>query len=115
MITGSRPLVATAYDLDPQLGSDAYNGEGQGYLHAVYLPSVRNWGANGSPTLYVQNPCCDTAHDIVSYYNSAGALIATPDANPARSTARRSYSRRPSCRAASRGARSSPPTRIRLR
>ncbi|MEO8285480.1 MAG: S-layer homology domain-containing protein [Chloroflexota bacterium] len=79
IITGSRPLVATAYELDPQLGSDAYNGEGESYQNAVYLPLVRNWGANGNPTLYIQNPCCEpaTAHDIVSYYNTAGTLVAS--------------------------------------
>jgi hypothetical protein len=77
VIAGSRPLIATAYELDPQLGSDAYNGEGQGYLHTIYLPSVRNWDANGTPTLYVQNPCCAAAHDTISYYNSAGALVAS--------------------------------------
>lgn len=75
VVVGSRPLVATAYELDPQLGSDAYNGEGQGYLHTVYLPSVRNWGANGNPTLYVQNPCCAIAHDTISYYNTTGTVV----------------------------------------
>jgi hypothetical protein len=77
IIIGSRPLVATAYELDPQLGSDAYNGEGQGYQHAVYLPSVRNWGADGTPALFVQNPCCAAAQVVVSYYNSTGALAAS--------------------------------------
>jgi S-layer homology domain len=77
VIVGSRPLVATAYELDPQLGSDAYNGEGQGYMHDIYLPSVRNWGANGNPTLYVQNPCCAAGQFEIKYYNSGGTMVAS--------------------------------------
>ena len=77
VIVSSRPLVATAYELDPQLGSDSYNGEGQGYRNAVYLPSVRNWGTSGDPTIYVQNPCCATANITISYYNNAGTLAAS--------------------------------------
>ena len=77
IVAGSRPLVAVAYDLDTALGSDAYAAEGQGYGNAVYLPSVRNWGANGDPTIYLQNPCCAAATDTISYYNTAGTLVAT--------------------------------------
>lgn len=77
IVIGNRPLIVTAYELDPQLGSDAYNGEGQGYQHAVYLPSVRNSGTGGDPTLYVQNPCCGAAHMTVSYNDSAGTQVAS--------------------------------------
>ncbi|HST06304.1 MAG TPA: S-layer homology domain-containing protein, partial [Chloroflexia bacterium] len=77
VITSTWPLVATAYELDPQLGSDAYNGEGQGYLSTVYLPSVRNWGTEGAPTLYVQNPCCGPAQVTISYYSLSGTLAAS--------------------------------------
>ncbi|HUS17882.1 MAG TPA: cellulase family glycosylhydrolase, partial [Chloroflexia bacterium] len=75
--TTARPLVATAYLLDPVLGSDAYNAEPQAYRNEAYLPSVRNWGANGDPTIFLQNPCCGPANDTISYYNSAGALVAS--------------------------------------
>ena len=77
VVSGNWPLVATAYELDPQMGSDAYNGEGQGYLNAVYLPSVRNYGPDGTPMLFVQNPCCAAAQDTITYYNSAGAQVAS--------------------------------------
>jgi hypothetical protein len=77
IVAGSRSLVVTDYELDPTLGSDAYNGEGQGYLSTAYLPDVRNLGANGTPTLYLQNPCCGPAHDTISYYSPAGALVAS--------------------------------------
>jgi hypothetical protein len=74
--SGLRPLVATVYDLDPQGGSDAYNGEPQGYTREVYLPSVRNRGADGAPTIFVQNPCCQAAQVTVTYYNSGGTAVA---------------------------------------
>ena len=59
------------------MGSDAYNGEGQGYQHTVYLPSIRNYGPDGTPTLFVQNPCCAAAHMTIAYYNMAGAQVAS--------------------------------------
>ncbi|HET9496266.1 MAG TPA: hypothetical protein VFR15_18725, partial [Chloroflexia bacterium] len=81
VVAGSLHLVATAYELDPQLGSDTYNGEGQGYQHSVNLPLVRNFGANGSPTLYVQNPCCAAAQVTVAYYNPGGTQVASQVVN----------------------------------
>ena len=77
VIVGNRPLVATTYELDPQLGSDAYNGEGQGYQRSVYFPLVRNWAADGNPTLYLQNPCCAAAQVTVNYHNAAGTQVAS--------------------------------------
>ncbi|MEO5952538.1 MAG: S-layer homology domain-containing protein, partial [Chloroflexia bacterium] len=40
---------------------------------------VRNWGNNGNPTLYVQNPCCDTAQITISYYNLSGTQVASQE------------------------------------
>ena len=77
VVSGDWPLIATAYELDPQMGSDAYNGEGQGYQHTVYLPSILNYGPDGTPTLFVQNPCCAAAHMTIAYYNMAGAQVAS--------------------------------------
>lgn len=77
VITSNWPLIATAYELDPQIGSDGYNGEGQGYQHTVYLPSIRNDGPDGTPTLFVQNPCCAAAQMVIAYYSLSGTLAAS--------------------------------------
>jgi hypothetical protein len=77
VMLSSRPVVATDYELDPQMGSDAYNGELQGYKQTVFLPSVHNMGAGGDPTLYVQNPSVDIAHDTINYYDQGGTMVAS--------------------------------------
>ncbi len=77
IITSNTPLLAVAELLDPVAGSDAYNAEPQAYGSEVDLPSVRNWGTNGDPTIYLQNPCCDVVTDTIRYYNPAGSAVAT--------------------------------------
>jgi hypothetical protein len=73
VIIGSLPLVAVAYQLDPTQGSDAYNAEQVDDGTEVYLPSVRNWGANGDPTIFVQNPWPGSAQITIRYYTAGGA------------------------------------------
>jgi hypothetical protein len=77
VIVGTSPLVGVASLLDPAAGSDAYEAQPQGYMNEAYLPSVRNWGANGDPTIYLQNACCGPATTSITYYNTAGAPVAS--------------------------------------
>ena len=77
IIQSDTPLVAVAELLDPLAGSDAYNAEPQTYGNEVDLPSIRNWGTNGDPAIYLQNPCCDVVTDTIRYYNPAGTTVAT--------------------------------------
>ncbi|MDQ2810062.1 MAG: S-layer homology domain-containing protein [Chloroflexota bacterium] len=77
IIQSDTPLVAVAELLDPLAGSDAYNAEPESYGNEVDLPSIRNWGGNGDPAIYLQNPCCDVVTDTIRYYNPAGTTVAT--------------------------------------
>ena len=76
IIQSDTPLVAVAELLDPLAGSDAYNAEPESYGSEVDLPSIRNWGSNGDPAIYLQNPCCGVVTDTIRYYNPAGTVVA---------------------------------------